>query len=97
MAGEVVHDLDFTTDVFDIITVDKLTRGDRFTSELLLGFFVSHQVGNPKLPTAELAAEDVSRPDVLHGTAEHTTDGWSGGGGDAVIGCGGGRVVGSWR
>ena len=93
MAGEVVHDLDFTADVFDIITVDKLTRGDRFTSELLLGFFVSHQVGNTKLPAAELAAEDVSRPDVLHRTAEHTTDRWSGGGVEAVVGGGRGRVV----
>lgn len=93
VAGEVVHYLDFTADVFDIITVNKLTRGNRLTSELLLGFFVSHQVGNTKLTTAELAAKDVSRPDILQGTAEHTTDRGSGGGGEAVVGGGGRRVV----
>lgn len=94
MAGEVVHDLDFTADVFDIVTVDKLPSGNRFASELLLGFFVGHQVGNTELSTAELAAEDVIRPNVLHGTAENTTDRWSGRGSEAVVGRGGGRVVG---
>lgn len=60
MAGEMIHDLNFTVDVFDIFTADKLTPGDRFTSEMLFGFLMSYQVGNAKLTTAEFTADDVS-------------------------------------
>lgn len=42
MAREVVHDLDFTADVFNIVAVDELASGDGLASELLFGFFVSH-------------------------------------------------------
>lgn len=60
MASEMIHYLNFTADIFDIIMVDKLTTGDGFTSELLFGFLMSYQVGNAKLTIAEFTVEDVS-------------------------------------
>lgn len=42
MAGEVMHDLNLTADVFHIITVNEFSSGDRLASELLFGVFVSY-------------------------------------------------------
>lgn len=91
MAGEVVHDLDFAADVFDVIAVDEFAGSDGFAGEVLLGFLVSYQIGDAELAPAQLAPEYVSVTDVLHGTAEDAADGGSGRGGGVA-----GTLLWSW-
>lgn len=90
MAGEVVHDLDLTADVFDVVVVDELAGGDGFAGELLLVVLVGDEVGDAELAAAELAAKGVGGADVFHGAAEDAADGRRGGssGGCGWVGLG---------
>lgn len=59
MAGQVVHDLNLSPNVLDVIAVYELARGYGFASELLLRLLVSHQVGHAELAPTQFAPEDV--------------------------------------
>ena len=72
---QMVHDLNLTPYILDVITVDELPRGYGFTSELFLGLFMGYQVRNPKLATTQFASEHVGGPDVLHGPAQYSAHG----------------------
>lgn len=98
MTGQMMHDLHLAPDVLHVIVVDELPSGDGFAGELLLGLFVSHEVGDAELTASELAAEGVGGPDVLHGLPEDPADAGGGGGWRCLwFGRGGAGRGGIWR
>lgn len=98
VTGQMMHDLHLAPDVLHVIVVDELPSGDGFAGELLLGLFVSHEVGDAELTAAELAAEGVGGPDVLHGLPEDPAGAGGGGGWRCLwFGRGGSGRGGIWR
>ena len=46
-----VHNLDFTANVFNVVTVDEAARGDRLAGEEFFGLFVSDEIRDSELAT----------------------------------------------
>lgn len=78
MTSEVMHNLDLTADVFNVITLNESAGGDGFASKLLLRFLVGDEIGDSELASTQLTAERVCVADVLHGTTEDSANRGSG-------------------
>lgn len=75
VAGKMMHDLNLTANIIDIVTVYEFACGYWFASELFLGDFMGYQISNAELATAEFTAEGEDGADVFHGAAEDAAEG----------------------